>query len=503
MGNNKSSKYTYYIICGICCIFAIYFTSRFSVKWIADPDAANSPIVWRAFLHEGFSAFKHWTPTFDNWYFTVYPLNFALFYILNDDGIAPIVISSAIFIILVSILSSKITLRFSGYIPATAALISITFISPDLYINGYYGHPFSHNSTNAYGFIALALYFSSLTGEKVFHAILIGVILLISSASDPWIQASFTIPILISEFYNAYINKERRPYAAILLIAFLLSITNSIQIFFNLPVHGFKITSLDQMLDNFERAVILTSKILPIWVEQNIILSYFSFVFWMFAFLFSAYTLFKKGGVYSIISLFFIMSILGIYSSSIIGDQLPHQRFYLNVAPVVLITLSICAHYKRILYIPIILTLGVSLYAYATTTLNYNTNKNIDEYITFLKKNDLSYGYGSFWGMNMTVNWLSKGALHITPVYFDKKTGFVDFKSVRVQTLATWHTKAFIESQPNRQFISISKGTSGDRCADIEICIAGIKKQIGQPDEILHHSGMTFLVYNIPIKTNI
>jgi hypothetical protein len=41
-----------------------------------DPDSANSPLVWRAFLTEGFSAFKDWAPTPDNWYFTTYPVNF-------------------------------------------------------------------------------------------------------------------------------------------------------------------------------------------------------------------------------------------------------------------------------------------------------------------------------------------------------------------------------------------------------------------------------------------
>jgi hypothetical protein len=165
---------------------------------------------------------------------------------------------------------------------------------------------------------------------------------------------------------------------------------------------------------------------------------------------------------------------------------------------------AICANYKKLLYTPILLMTAVSLYGYMSIPMGYSLQDNqAYKYITFLNQNNLSYGYGSFWGMNMSVNWLSNGSIHITPVYFKSTTGSVNFKNVRVQTLATWHTKNFINLQPKRQFISISKGASGDRCKDVNICVLGVQRQLGKADEILTYSGMTFLVYNHPIETGL
>ncbi|MGJ7308068.1 hypothetical protein ABM074_00340 [Morganella morganii] len=124
----------------------------------------------------------------------------------------------------------------------------------------------------------------------------------------------------------------------------------------------------------------------------------------------------------------------------------------------------------------------------------------IPDYISFLLKNNLTYGYGSFWySMGMSVNWISNGQIHITPVYFDHKTGNINFEQVRVQTLTTWHTEEFINNKPQRQFLAITPGQTGDTCPDIKICIEGAQKQIGAADEILKYNNTIFLVYNEPI----
>ncbi|HFW9191992.1 TPA: glycosyltransferase, partial [Shigella sonnei] len=143
---------------------------------------------------------------------------------------------------------------------------------------------------------------------------------------------------------------------------------------------------------------------------------------------------------------------------------------------------------------------------YCNSPLKYEENKNpVYEYMTFLSNNNLSYGYGSFWySMNMTVNWLSKDQIHITPVFFNPETGVVYFQPARIQTLSSWHTKEFISGKPNRQFIAITQGqTGGDTCPNVQICIDGAQKQLGKADEILSYKNTTFLVYNKPIETDI
>lgn len=499
-----NSNTLFITLCVLSTIAALYFTSQFSFKWMTDPDAANSPMIWREFKDIGFKAFSHWTPTFDNWYFTVYPVNFLLFIIFNDDGITPIVISTAIFITAVCLCSALIARMLSNNLFASIFLTSVTLLSPDIYISGYYSHPFSHNSTNAFGFIIFLIYLSSINSKKIAPLFFISLLSILASASDPWVLVSFTLPILISELFNFYKNRERLHYLSIITISFIISITNLVQRLFNLPVHGFSLTSIDQMLSNANQAVSITAKILPLWYGSGKTESYLMFLAWVVVLAISAALLIRKGGRHRITALVCSLSIMGVYSSSIIGDQEPHQRFYLNVIPCLMLIISLASQFNRYLIIPLLMTMIISITLLFGVNFGYKKNQNpVDDYVKFLNVNKLDYGYGSFWGMNMSVNWLSKGAIHITPVYFSKSDGSVDFKSVRVQTLSTWHKKEFINSQPPRQFIAISKGMSGDRCMDIELCVAGVQKQIGKADEILKYNDMTFLIYANPIQTGI
>jgi len=258
------------------------------------------------------------------------------------------------------------------------------------------------------------------------------------------------------------------------------------------------------MLSNANQAVSITAKILPLWYGSGKTESYLMFFAWVVVLAISAALLIRKGGRHRITALVCSLSIMGVYSSSIIGDQEPHQRFYLNVMPCLMLIISLASQFNRYLIIPLLMTMIISITLLFGVNFGYKKNQNpVDDYVKFLNVNKLDYGYGSFWGMNMSVNWLSKGAIHITPVYFSKSDGSVDFKSVRVQTLSTWHKKEFINSQPPRQFIAISKGMSGDRCMDIELCVAGVQKQIGKADEILKYNDMTFLIYANPIQTGI
>lgn len=234
MFSKETINKLFYFTCIISCLVSIFLTSRFSYTWITDPDSANSPIMWKEFLAHGFNAFNNWKPTFDNWYFTVYPINFLLFFIFNENGFVPLMLSSAIFIIAICLCSSKIADILSGKTAAFAALISITLISPDLYSN-YYSHPFSHNSTNAFGFVVLAIYIITLSSKKIIPAASIFILLVLSGASDPWILPSFTLPILISEVYNSFINRKSYKYFIFLLLAFLTSYLNLVQHLFDLP----------------------------------------------------------------------------------------------------------------------------------------------------------------------------------------------------------------------------------------------------------------------------
>jgi hypothetical protein len=484
---------------------SLYLTSRHSYLWSGDADAANSPIVWRAFLERGWDAFNQWQPTFDNWYFTVYPLNFAIFFLLGDDGLQPLVISSALFIFIISVCVSETVRKYCGNKYGLLAIIAITFISPDLYRNGYFSHPFSHNSTNAYGFVILVLYITSLRSNSVVISLVISTLSLLASVSDPWLLASFFLPILITEVIALACGRKNKFNIAVYALFFLIAASNIVQKVLGLPIHSFMLADLPTMFENLKLAAIITSKILPISTISYGPFEYFVFIVWVIVVAYAALMCILEGGVVRYISIFALLSIMGIYSSSIIGDQTPHQRFYLNIVPMVIIICCLASSFKnRLIMAPVILSLATCLYSYASANVEYKLGKNpVEGYISFLERNDLHYGYGSFWGMNMGVNWLSGGNIHITPVYFHKKTGIVNFKDARVQTMKFWHTPSFIEGKPKRQFISLKEGKTGDQCPDLDLCRNGVESKLGKPDEILTYQGMLFLVYNNRINTGL
>ena len=155
---------------------------------------------------------------------------------------------------------------------------------------------------------------------------------------------------------------------------------------------------------------------------------------------------------------------------------------------------------KYKIFIPVLTLLILnSLTSYSK--LNTNVNSDIlatNDYINFLKKNNLSYGYGDFWKMTQTVNLLSGGDITAIPIFMRENKRFDD-REVRMQTFRSWYTDEFRAKAPERQFISIAKG---HQCSDVDACVRNAQIQVGMADEILHWNNYTILVYNKKIKFN-
>ncbi|GAB0643682.1 hypothetical protein ZA09C12_38130 [Escherichia coli] len=104
----------------------------------------------------------------------------------------------------------------------------------------------------------------------------------------------------------------------------------------------------------------------------------------------------------------------------------------------------------------------------------------------------MSFGYSNNAHLSTTVNWLSRKEIQILQIYQDGKNGKINFKRVRSQSFASWHEPKFINKQPARQFISVSPRT----CGNMDVCVDAIRKDIGEPDEILTFKVNKILVYN-------
>lgn len=508
MLKNKS-KYVY--IAGL--IFSAFFVTWLTFRYFpVEPDSANSPIVWRAFITSGFYALDQWSPTIDNWYFTVYPVNFIVFYLLGNDGPSSLKIATALFSIFIIFSASYLIKDLKGRVAAFISIIALTAIPAFNFTYGFIAHPFSHNSTNAFGFLCLIIAFFNIKYKSVTVALISSLVALMASISDPWFMASFFIPIVFSAWVMSYFEKKFIIHAIIYSIMCAIGLSNIVQISLGLPIHKLLLVTPAEMLENLKWTILILGRSLNLFFIDNTVSYVASFIIWLtlIVLYFSMYIKSKQKCLKSIFfNAFTALSIAGIVSSFIITYQGPDYisaRFFVNIVfiAIIICVLGCFSNIKLPFFVIIWALLANSAFSYIKVTLPlHEQSPLVLRYIDFLKRNNLTYGYGSFWDKANTVTWLSGGYIHITPVFFNPSAGTIDFSSARQQTMKFWHSSNFIKAAPQRQFIAVTLAADGERCTEWQTCIDGIEKQVGTPDEVLVFEDTKILVYNEPIKTGI
>lgn len=468
-----------------------------------EPDAANSPLVWRDFTSHGLSAFKDWVPTPDNWYFTTYPVNFVFFLITNSDVKLPLVMSTSFFVSGASILfAAAIYSVNKSFLASLLTLTSLAFLPAYIYTYGFAAHPFSHYSTNFFGALVFSLALLNLRKRSLHLTYLYSFIAILVSTSDPWFLATYFLPLLLTLFYLTYKNRALKKHSFVCLVAFIISVLHLPQKALNLPIQRFKLAPLDQWLTNAEWTYNILGKSLNLLIIDNTASHAISLIVWISIFTYSLITCFGKGRRTDFVCLFSFLSIAGIISSFIISYDAPADisaRFFVNAVCffALMAALRISFSVKAPIILAFILFITTSSCSYYNnTTPLYDQENQTYDFMAFLKQNNLSFGYGDYWKFSNTVNWLSSGEIHITPVLFDTQTYRVDLKNHRSQTMKSWLDMDYIGKAPNRQFIIIP--TIRNNEADIyhNPQLQAITGQFGNPDEILDYSGVTIFIYN-------
>lgn len=495
MNYNRNNKITSIIMYAISFSFLAFIISRY---FPINSDYANSPLVWREFLDKGVSSFFDWRPTPDNWYFTVYPINFAIFFLLGDDGVIPLLISTILFAALVTLFSSEISKISNGKWSYVSVIVGTTLLPQIMLTDGFVAHPFAHYSTAAYGFLMLLLFTKNLSKNNIYITTMIAAIGLIANSSDMWNAPTFFMPILLVEIY-LFLSKERRVSHLCVMAAFFgLSITHVLPILMGFDIQKFEIVDISMMLQNIYGSIILIGETINISVMKGNIFYIASFFVMLFLVLISVWIGWLSGGIKRYVTITLFLSLLGIVSSYIISNNSSFPgppRFFVNVIPCVfaILAINLSGRYSRLLLVITILFAVTSINSYETKkwwAKGVITENN--QYIDFLKKHDLQYGFGDFWDKSMTVNWISRGDVKIFPIFI--RDGYrLDPYSVRWQTMRSWHTEEFLNGLPKRQFFAISKGRE---CSDVEKCVIGIQERYGYASEVLTFKKMTILVYD-------
>lgn len=493
-------------------IYIIAIASAITFSWIltnryfpVEPDVANSPLVWRALLDEGLSVFKDWAPTPDNWYFTVYPINFVFFILTGSDSIASLIVSTSLFVAFTAIILANTVYTTVNSWHAVFVLLCLIFFPAYLYTYGFVAHPFSHYSTNFFGAICFALAIYNLKKKSAALAGVYSIISVLAAVSDPWFSATYFLPLLITQVYFTWKKDISIKSTIIVFIGFILSMTHVISRMLGLPVQRFKLVPVEQWLANAEWTVHILGRSLNLFFIDSLPGWIASLTIWTVMMVWALYVCFRRQEKRTVfIGLFSFLTIAAIISSFIVSYDSPAEisaRFFVNAVcfAVVLVTLLLSLTRSIFPGIVLVLYIASSLHSYSVQSRPLHDQKQQAlDYMQFLQKNNLSYGYADFWQYSNIVNWFSDGKIHITSVLFNDDYS-IDTDSSRSQTMKSWLTKDFTRSAPQRQFITVSAVGSDEPGSEANLRLLAIENQFGKADEKLTFHNMSIFVYNHPI----
>lgn len=253
-----------YLLIVVCTIIISYIlTLRY---FPIEPDVANSPIVWRAFLSEGFSAFKDWSPTSDNWYFTTFPVNFVFFILLSDDGKLPLIASASTFVILTPMIILAVINSTKKSWSSIFAPLCLILLPAYVYVYGFIAHPFSHYSTNFFGVLVFALSFYNMRRNSFFLAMICSILSLLAAVSDPWFLATYFLPLLLVHMFFSWKKVISKKITILFLIVFVIAMTHAVSRLLGLPVQHFKLVPLEQWMVNAKWSVHVFGKSLNLFL---------------------------------------------------------------------------------------------------------------------------------------------------------------------------------------------------------------------------------------------
>jgi hypothetical protein len=121
------------------------------------------------------------------------------------------------------------------------------------------------------------------------------------------------------------------------------------------------------------------------------------------------------------------------------------------------------------------------------------------ELLDFLQKNNLSYGYGPYWGAHANAVTAASGSkVRIRPVVFDNATGMM-IAGTRPQSSRHWYLPDDASVDQKEYFVLVRRDV--EECADMSLCLAGLEKQFGPTVKQLKYSDASILVWDHPLIT--
>ncbi|WP_413739472.1 hypothetical protein ACL2XQ_16830 [Sodalis sp. RH14] len=469
------------------------------INFSADNDVANSIIVWHEIQLHGFSVLSQWRPTVDNWYLSTYPIHFLLFKLTGSTSISIIKFIEISQVFLAAVISSLICFHKTRSRYAFLLIPFFCGLSVFAYSVAYISHPFSHNLTNLYGLACVYLYIVKPQQFSFPYEIGLCALIIIASVSDPWFQAAYFLPLFLTSLYSGFIARTQpKKYVIPLFITGIILFTHIIERLLHLPVARFTLGAPEQMLANAYWFLVGVGGSLNVFFIQTDNLKIISAIILILLYFYTLITMAKHDSLDRVI----FLSLAGITSAFILSS-VPgasySARFFVNIVYLAIIAIFTSAVYR--MHKPLLGFLGIlflsGIYSHWQVAAN-GQDRSMSELRAFLEKNDLSYGFGPYWdAKTLALAWDTQWKILIRPIDFDKVTGLM-LRGGRSQTFNYWYIPE-TNDKPQRQFIAVAKG--GEECPDLQLCLDGIVRQFGEPEEKLSFNNLLFYVYNRPIIT--
>jgi hypothetical protein len=510
--------------------------------WTVNADTVDMALLFHGFQNHGISFLKTWRYTQDNWLLSAGPLSFIIYYFFGVNDYT--IIGSGWFILVFNaFLGGYILYKLTKYqsiYPSLFFLLACLFPSLGaLGGNGFMAFFLSHNSTMSIVLVSFFTLLTALQKEKQtlisISMFLLSLLVFVGGISDPWFNAAFTVPAIISLSLLALSKKNIFVvYVSLFYIAvgFILAQTKLFGELSFLPSTSYIfVTSLDQFGKNvhFLISSLSTFSNAHELLKINILLGYlyiigvFYVVFRSFYFLLKNYRIAESTEKLFInFSVFSITTMVAAFVLSNFPGGYYSGRFLVNIF-YMLFMVVIYSYYSehKESYYRLIVPLSL-LFLYSLSSVYQgepywrqikliNNQLSSISLINFLERHNLHYGYGGYWAADANaISVISGYHVLIRPVSYEpiyKKGSDGNFPFAYIvgnhpQSSPFWYHKNNIKKYKS-SFLVIADGGAPELYRNnVKQSEKIAIEQFGLPDRSYKFDKKTILVWNKDINVS-
>ncbi|MBU2731609.1 hypothetical protein [Acidithiobacillus ferridurans] len=514
--------------------------------WNINADTVDMALLFHGLQVHGIKFLTTWRYTEDNWLLSVGPLSYVIYYLFGVNNFT-IIFPGWIILVFNALVGGYILLRLvrkQSIYPSLIFLLVCLFTSlGSIGVAGFMAFLMSHNSTMSIVLVSLLCLLEA-TQKSETSFINIWMLLLLYSVfiggiSDPWFNAAFTLPAILSLTLLALSIKNKSGIYISLIytaIGLILSQTKLFGILDFLPSTNYVfVTSTKQFYQNiyFFAASLLTftnaHELLR--MDRPLGYAYIAGVTYIAASALYIITSIKhkfKAAAESLFIYFSAWSIV-VMTAAFVFSDFPDgyysARYLVNIFYLSFMVI-IYAYYKNYdgkFYKFIIPLLLLSLYLYSSAyqgvqywksiPLNHN-NSSSTSLINFLGDHDLHYGYGGYWASDANaISVISGYHTIIRPVSYEpvyKKGNNVNFPFAYIvgnhgQSSPFWYHKSDTKTY-HTSFLVISDGGGAPELYNNSIKSSekiAATGQFGTPSKIYDFDKKKILVWDKAINVSV